>query len=79
MNKDGLYVFSSKTCLPCKTLKRSLEAEGIEFTELDIAEHSDLANKHSVMSVPATFLIKHGRIMGSWIGGVSISKIKELL
>lgn len=58
MSKIVLYDFYTNWCAPCKMVKpylHELEAEhsGIEFLYIDAEDNIELAEKFSVMSVPA--------------------------
>lgn len=55
-------LFGSATCGPCDTVKRlltSLAAERADFTwsELDAADHLDLAREHGVRTVPTLLVL----------------------
>jgi anaerobic ribonucleoside-triphosphate reductase len=57
--KDGLFLFTTKTCPNCKTAKSDLEAAGISYHVVDVEEHRDLAKKYGILQAP-TLIVRSG-------------------
>ena len=58
MTAKEVKVYSTPTCPWCKKVKASLEGNGIEYQDYNVAEDSaareELMNKYHQMSVPVT-------------------------
>ncbi len=65
-NKEKVIVkFKTEWCSPCKVLhpiieEVSKEVKDVSFIEVDAEEHSELAARYGVMSVPALLFFKRG-------------------
>ena len=69
--------FSTQECVPCRTLKATLEALEREqagqfkVVSLDASADAELAARHRVNSVPALFLYRAGQCVGQRSGVAS--------
>ena len=69
-----LVDFAAIWCPPCRMLKPILEeleknfSEKIKFTQVDIDQSPELAEKYEVMSVPTLIIFKNGQEIKRLIG-----------
>lgn len=74
--KEGISVvdFSAEWCGPCRLLSPVLEkiseefGNEIKFFNVDVDEAQDLAGQLGIMSIPAVYIFKDGKAVGSSIG-----------
>ena len=57
--KDGLFLFTTKTCPNCKIAKHELEKAGLAYTAMDVSEHLDLVSQYGIQQAP-TLIVRHG-------------------
>jgi thioredoxin-like negative regulator of GroEL len=69
----AFVVFTTPSCRPCKAALRVVEAAAdkrpglTEVTTVDAMEHSDLALRYDVRSIPTVFLITaSGHVIERW-------------
>lgn len=76
-----IIVFGSKTCVPCKFLRKDLEENKIKYTYIDVEEKPDLVSYFSITSVPTTIILQGDKVIDMYIGNSKkiISRIKELI
>ncbi len=79
-----LIKFGASWCGPCRHMlpfwKRQNKLNGkFEFFEVDVDEEPELSAKFQVRSVPATFIVKNGQIVKSFVGMQNSSTIMEVL
>lgn len=71
--KDGLYLFTTKTCPNCKIAEQVLK--DVSYQKLDASEHEELAREYGIMQAP-TLLIINGEQSKKC---VNVSNIKSYL
>lgn len=82
---DKLVVldFYAEWCGPCRVLLPVLEAAGNDYTEdivvvkVNVDESPELAEKFSVRSIPAVFLIKNGTVADKFTGVLNRAEINK--
>lgn len=69
--KSGIVLvdFFAEWCGPCKMLgpvleEISQEKTDIKFIKVDVDEAMDIADRYSIMSIPAVFLFRDGQLIG---------------
>jgi thiol-disulfide isomerase/thioredoxin len=78
-----LLQFSGEYCSYCPLMRKHLQAvaaemPGVDHTEIDIAEHSDLTAKLHIMQTPTTLLVSpRGRILARISGVSQPTKLKS--
>ena len=66
--------FWAEWCGPCRALAPILDGVSesmgakAEFVKINIEEEPELAAKYGIMSIPAVYVFKEGRIVGKSIG-----------
>ena len=74
--------FHATWCGPCKVLSPILEElddeiEGVEFVELDVDQHPQIAGQNQVMGVPTVVILKDGEVKDRFVGVQPKEVIKE--
>jgi thioredoxin 1 len=70
--------FSASWCGPCKMLTKNLESKGIKLAEYDIDDHTDLAAKYGVRSVPTiVFTDNEGNKLEAFVGAALTPQILD--
>lgn len=72
--KEGLYLFTTKTCPNCRIAKEYLK--DLTFTVVDAEENEELAMEHSIMQAPTLVEIKDG-IVRKHVNASNIKKFVE--
>lgn len=77
-----LVDFFANWCGPCKMLSPILEGladerGALKVVKVDVDECSNLAKNYGIMSIPALFLFKNGKLVSKKIGFMPESEIKE--
>lgn len=81
----SLVDFSAVWCGPCQQLKPTVEALAsdmagkVNIGKVDIDQHSELATRFEVMSVPTLIFFKNGEKVDSMIGAVPRDQIEDKL
>lgn len=84
-NKNMIVLFGTKTCEPCKQLKKKIlnikESISInkEMVYLDVTENIKIANQYNIRSVPTLISFRGAKPIQSITGNTSDAKIKSIL
>ena len=80
-----LVDFSAAWCGPCKMIAPVVEQLAEEFkgqakvVAVDVDEHSEVASKYGIMSIPALVLFKGGQEVDRIVGAVPKATIEALI
>jgi len=79
-----LLDFYAEWCMPCKMLSPiideiSNEVTGMKVGKVNIDEEPELASKFQVMSIPALFVIKDGKVTQTMTGVKPKNRIMSIL
>ena len=80
--QNGLFLvdFYADWCGPCKMLGPVLEQiDFIDVIKVNVDEHSDLATKYGVMSIPTMIFFKDGKEIHKEIGFKPLEDIKNIV
>ena len=82
-DRPVLVDFSAIWCGPCQMMGPILDqlekdlAEKIKVAKVNIDENQDLASQYGIMSIPALFLFKDGKVVKQWLGLQNGDNLKE--
>jgi thioredoxin 1 len=80
-----LVDFSAEWCGPCKSIAPAVEQLSIELAgkakvvTIDVDEHTEVASKYGIMSIPALIVFKGGQEVDRIVGAVPKAAIEALL
>lgn len=73
-------VIGGVTCGACQVLKGNIaKTDMMNVFYIDVQNCGSWASHHQVRSLPTTFIMKNGKVVGNIIGNVPPSKIKEAM
>ena len=78
---DGIVLvdFYADWCGPCKMLGRVLEDMDLSVIKVNTDQHTELAQKFGVMSIPTVVIYKDGKEVDKFIGFRSKTEIEEIV
>ena len=80
-----LVDFSAEWCGPCKAIAPAVEQLTVELegqarvVTIDVDEHTEIASKYGIMSIPALVLFKGGQEVDRIVGAVPKATIEALV
>ena len=79
--KEGLWIidFYADWCGPCRMLMPVLEKLEENILKINVDNHSDIAQKFGVMSIPTLCFFKDGELKNKVIGFRNLDEIKEII
>jgi thioredoxin 1 len=70
--------FSRPSCIPCQMVGNYLNDKGVTYTEVNVYEDGETANKYSIQSVPVLLLL-NGEDVEEMVFGYKVEEIDQLL
>ena len=70
-SSNRVVVYSQPNCQPCKATKRALDARGVEYAAVDIADDPDAAahlERAGWMGTPVVKVVRGGDVVAAWQG-----------
>ncbi|WP_331665850.1 glutaredoxin domain-containing protein [Anaerosporobacter sp.] len=74
VSKDGLYLFTTKTCPNCGMAKTYLE--GVDFKVIDAEENMEITSELGIMQAPTLVEVKDGEIK-KYVNASNIKRFAE--
>ncbi len=80
-----LVDFWAEWCGPCRMVAPVLEQLAKEYAgkarvgKVNVDDHSNLASRYGVMSIPTLLLFKQGKVVEQYIGATSRDTLAKLL
>jgi thioredoxin 1 len=83
-NGISLVKFSATWCGPCKVVAGTItkvknEFDKINFIDIDVDDHPDLAKEYQIRSVPTVILFRDGTEVDRLVGAVKIDALRKVL
>ena len=81
----ALVDFWAPWCGPCQMVGPVIDEltedfeEGVKIGKVNVDEHSALAQKYEIMSIPAVFIFKDGEVVEQIIGAQAKATYKEAI
>ncbi len=73
--KDGLYLFTTKTCPNCKVVIKLFEGSKTKYTQIDAEENPELTKELKITKAPTLVTVKKGEVSKT----TSMSEIKKII
>ncbi len=85
INADKLVIadFWAPWCVPCKIVAPVLEElasdypDNLKVVKVNVDEEGELAAEYNVISIPALFIFKDGKVVDQQIGAASKNVLEE--
>jgi len=85
INADKLVIadFWAPWCVPCKMVAPVLEElasdypDNLKVVKVNVDEEGELAAEYNVISIPALFIFKEGKVVDQQIGAASKNVLEE--
>jgi len=83
-NGISLVKFAATWCGPCKVLSRTLdkvtpEFPTVNFQEVDVDDHPELAKDYKIRSVPTVIVFRNGEELTRLVGSVKVDALRKSL
>ncbi|HIT43502.1 TPA: ribonucleoside triphosphate reductase [Candidatus Avacholeplasma faecigallinarum] len=73
--KDGIMLFTRKSCPNCKTAKSLLDKQNVQYEVIDAEKNADLSKELEIKQAPTLVVIENGRVTKY----TNVSSIKKYL
>ena len=73
--KDGIMLFTRKSCPNCKTAKSLLDKQNVQYEVIDAEKNADLSKELEIKQAPTLVVIENGRVTKY----TNVSNIKKYL
>lgn len=80
-----LVDFTASWCPPCRLIAPTIDALAVEFAgrarvgKLDVDEHSDIAQRYGVHSMPTPLVLSGGRVVDQRVGAAPPHVLRAFL
>ena len=83
-NGISLVKFAAAWCAPCKTVGTTIKRVQPEFTsvnfhEVDVDDHPNLAKDYKIRSVPTVIVFRNGEEITRLIGNLKVDALRKAL
>lgn len=73
-----LLKFSRPSCVPCQMVSNYLNDKNVQYTEINVYEDAEMANKFKIQSVPVVVLL-NGEEIEEMVFGFDTDELDKLL
>lgn len=83
-NGISLVKFAATWCAPCKVVAKTIdkvkpEFAEVNFQEIDVDDHPNLAKDYKIRSVPTVIVFRSGEEVTRLVGSVKIDALRKVL